>query len=138
LTERWAIMPDEDDASENLTGRRIGSSSTTDSHLLQHDGMRYGMRACITRLGSTAMSITIHLPAELEAELRARLDAQDVELSEFVREAIAEKLDREAPGRPSGYELDKSVFGKHGSGRDDLSTNRKAILGHVLSAKRPH
>jgi hypothetical protein len=46
-----------------------------------------------------------------------------------VREAIAEKLDREATGQPSAYELGKNVFGKYGSGRDDLSTNRKAILG---------
>jgi Arc/MetJ-type ribon-helix-helix transcriptional regulator len=81
------------------------------------------------------MTITVRLPEELEAELRTRLDAQGFELSEFVREAIAEKLDREAAGQPSAYELGKTVFGKHGSGRDDLSTNRKAILGEFLRAK---
>ena len=81
------------------------------------------------------MTITIRLPEELETELRVRLDAHDVGLSEFVREAIAEKLDREASGQPSAYELGKNVFGKHGSGRDDLSTNRKAILGELLRAK---
>ena len=81
------------------------------------------------------MTITIRLPAELEAELRLRLDARGFGLSEFVREAIAEKPDREADGRPSAYELGKNVFGKHGSGRNDLSTNRKAILGELLRAK---
>ena len=81
------------------------------------------------------MTITVRLPEELEAELRTRLDAQGFELSEFVREAIAEKLDREAAEQPSAYELGKEVFGKHGSGRDDLSTNRKAILGELLRAK---
>jgi Arc/MetJ-type ribon-helix-helix transcriptional regulator len=81
------------------------------------------------------MTITIRLPEELEAELRTRLDAQGSGLSEFVREAIAEKLDREAAGKPSAYELGKNVFGKHGSGRDDLSTDRKAILGELLRAK---
>lgn len=81
------------------------------------------------------MTITIRLPEELEAELRTRLDAQGSGLSEFVREAIAEKLDREAAGKPSAYELGKNVFGKHGSGRDDLSTNRRAILGELLRAK---
>jgi len=83
------------------------------------------------------MTITIRLPKELEAELRIRLDAQGFGLSEFVREAIAEKLDREAAGRPSAYELGRNVFGKHGSGRDDLSTNRKAILAELLRAKHP-
>ena len=83
------------------------------------------------------MTITIRLPEELEAELRLRLDAQDFGLSEFVREAIAEKLDREVAGRPSAYELGRNVFGKHGSGRDDLSTNRKAILAELLRAKHP-
>jgi Arc/MetJ-type ribon-helix-helix transcriptional regulator len=81
------------------------------------------------------MTITIRLPEELEAELRTRLDAQGSGLSKFVREAIAEKLDREAAGKPSAYELGKNVFGKHGSGRDDLSTDRKAILGELLRAK---
>ena len=81
------------------------------------------------------MTITIRLPEELEAELRVRLAARGFGLSEFVREAIAEKLDREADGRPSAYELGKNVFGKHGSGRNDLSTNRKAILGELLRAK---
>jgi RHH-type transcriptional regulator, rel operon repressor / antitoxin RelB len=81
------------------------------------------------------MTITVRLPEELEAELRTRLDVQGFELSEFVRQAIAEKLDREAAGQPSAYELGKNVFGKHGSGRDDLSTNRKALLGELLRAK---
>jgi Ribbon-helix-helix protein, copG family len=83
------------------------------------------------------MTITIHLTEELEAELRLRLDALGVGLSEFVREAIAEKLDREAVGKPSAYKLGGNVFGKHGSGRDDLSTNRKAILGGLLCRKHP-
>jgi Arc/MetJ-type ribon-helix-helix transcriptional regulator len=81
------------------------------------------------------MTITIRLPKALERKLRLRLDAQGFALSEFVRNAIAEKLDREASGQPSAYELGRSVFGKHGSGRDDLSTNRKAILDELLRAK---
>ena len=41
------------------------------------------------------MTITVRLPEKLEADLRARLDTLDVGLSEFVRQAIAEKLERE-------------------------------------------
>jgi hypothetical protein len=87
------------------------------------------------RQGSTARSITIRLPEELKAQLR--LGLQGFGLSEFVREAVAEKLDREAAGQLSAYELGKNVFGKHGSGRHDLSTNRKAILAEVLRPKYP-
>jgi len=83
------------------------------------------------------MTITIRLPEELAAKLRHRLDVQGAGVSEFVREAIAEKLDREAARQPSAYELGGNVFGKHGSGRDDLSTNRQAILGELLRPKRP-
>jgi hypothetical protein len=79
------------------------------------------------------MTITLRLPQELEAELRARLDAEGVALSDFVRDAIAEKLQRE-PG-PSAYDLGKDLFGKHGSGRGDLSTKRKAVFDEALRAK---
>jgi hypothetical protein len=82
-----------------------------------------------------SMTITIRLPDDLEAELRLRLEAQDVALSEFVREAIAEKLDRDTTGSPNAYELGKNLFGKYGSGRGDLSSRRKAILGEILRAK---
>jgi Arc/MetJ-type ribon-helix-helix transcriptional regulator len=81
------------------------------------------------------MTITIRLPEKLEADLRARLDAQGVGVSDFVREAIVEKLEREPAKKPTAYDLGKDLFGKHGSGRDDLSTNRKAILGEILRAK---
>jgi len=81
------------------------------------------------------MTITIRLPEKLEDELRARLEAQSIGLSDFVREAITEKLEREQVEKPSAYELGKLLFGRHGSGRDDLSTNRKKILGEILGAK---
>jgi Arc/MetJ-type ribon-helix-helix transcriptional regulator len=78
------------------------------------------------------MTITVRLPVEVETELRARLDGSRAGLSEFVRKAIAEKLQREPAGKRSAYEIGKHLFGKHGSGRDDLSTNRKAILDEIL------
>lgn len=81
------------------------------------------------------MTITVRLPEALDEKLRLRLETERKGLSDFVREAIAEKLDREGPERPSPYELGKNVFGRYGSGRDDLSTNRKAILDELLRAK---
>ena len=81
------------------------------------------------------MTITVRLPVKVEADLRARLDRTRAGLSDFVREAIAEKLDREPSARPSAYEIGKHLFGKYGSGRDDLSTNRRAILDEILAKK---
>ena len=80
------------------------------------------------------MTITIRLPQKLEADLRTRLAARRLALSDFVRDAIAEKLQREPASQPSAYELGKHLFGKHGSGRPELSANRKAVLSEVLRA----
>jgi RHH-type transcriptional regulator, rel operon repressor / antitoxin RelB len=84
------------------------------------------------------VTITIRLPTELEADLRARLEQRRLALSDFVRDAIAEKLQREPGQIPSPYEVGKDLFGKHGSGRNDLSANRKAVLSEVLRAKHRH
>jgi Arc/MetJ-type ribon-helix-helix transcriptional regulator len=81
------------------------------------------------------MTITIRLPTELEADLRARLDRRRVGLSDFVRDAIAEKLKREPAESPSAYDLGKDLFGKYGSGRHDLSSGRNALLNEMLRAK---
>ncbi|HEY7299687.1 MAG TPA: hypothetical protein VH684_17400 [Xanthobacteraceae bacterium] len=81
------------------------------------------------------MTITIRLPMQLEADLRARLDRQGIGLSDFVREAIAEKLEREPARTRTAYDLGKDLFGKHGSGRRDLSSNRKALVDEILRAK---
>jgi len=81
------------------------------------------------------MTITIRLPTRLEAVLRARLHRRGDGLSNFVREAITEKLEREPVEGSSPYAVGKHLFGKHGSGRRDLSTNRKAILNEILRAK---
>jgi hypothetical protein len=82
-----------------------------------------------------SMTITVRLPAKLEASLRSRLDKHKVRLSAFVREAIAEKLEQQPEGRPSAYDIGKELFGRHGSGRHELSSNRKAILSELLRAK---
>jgi RHH-type transcriptional regulator, rel operon repressor / antitoxin RelB len=81
------------------------------------------------------MTITFRLPRKLEADLRARISKDRVRLSDFVRDAIAEKLKHGSARQPSAYDLGKDLFGKYGSGRHDLSSNRKAILDELLRAK---
>jgi hypothetical protein len=82
-----------------------------------------------------AMTITIRLPTKLEKDLRTRLDRRGVRVSDFVRDAIAEKLEREPARAPSAYDLGKDLFGRYGSGRRELSSNRKSILNEILRAK---
>ena len=81
------------------------------------------------------MTITIRLPAKLEANLRARIGRRRIGLSDFVRDAITEKLQREPEPTSSAYENGKDLFGRHGSGRTDLSANRKAVLSEIFGAK---
>jgi len=79
------------------------------------------------------MTISIRLDKSVEEALRRRLQLSGIPLSEFVREAIREKLGKEAD-KPSPYELGKHLFGLYGS-REDLSTNRKQILREILDEK---
>jgi hypothetical protein len=44
-------------------------------------------------------------------------------------------LDKPIDDKPSPYELGKHLFGRYGSGRDDLSINRKHILREILDEK---
>lgn len=81
------------------------------------------------------MTITVRLPKDLEAELRTRLADEDIALSDYVRDAIAEKLRREQERNPSPYELGRELFGKYASGRSDLSENAESILRERLLAK---
>ncbi len=80
------------------------------------------------------MSLSIRLDKSLEESLRRRLQQDGMSLSDFIRDAIREKLIKETD-KPNPYELGQHLFGRYGSGRDDLSTHRKALLREKLNAK---
>ena len=80
------------------------------------------------------MSISIRLDKSVEESLRQRLQFEGISLSNFIREAVCEKLSR-YENRPTPYELGEPVFGRYSSGCDDLSINRKALLRETLNAK---
>ena len=82
------------------------------------------------------MTITVRLPEDLEAELLARLAASGSKLSDFVREAIGEKLEREQATEPSAFEAGRHRFGRYGSGRGDLSENADRLVAEKIRAKR--
>jgi Arc/MetJ-type ribon-helix-helix transcriptional regulator len=80
------------------------------------------------------MSISIRLDKSVEESLRQRLQSEGISLSNFIREAVCEKLSR-YENRPTPYELGEHFFGRYNSGCDDLSSNRKALLREKLNAK---
>lgn len=80
------------------------------------------------------MSISIRLDKSIEESLRRRLQDDGVSMSDFIRDAIREKL-ATYEVKLTPYELGKDLFGRSSSGRDDLSSNRKAILREKLNAK---
>lgn len=83
------------------------------------------------------MTITVKLPDKLEAELKARVDAQKLELSEFVRQAIAEKLAREpVAAEPSAYEKYLEIYRGWSSGETDRAERAEEILRARSDAKR--
>lgn len=82
------------------------------------------------------MTITIRLPDETEAKLKARLEKGDVALSEFVRQAITEKLEREPKvGHPTPYEVLQQNFEGYASGETDRSERAEDILRTELKAR---
>lgn len=80
------------------------------------------------------MTVSLRLEETLEAELKRRLARDGVPLSDFVRQAIREKLEREAqPADP--YTLGQALFGRHASGEPDRSQRRKQLIRERLHAR---
>ena len=80
------------------------------------------------------MSISVRLDKELEQTLRIQAARAEVAISDFIREAIKEKLARmELAASP--YELGKDSFGKYSSGQSELSANRKKLIRERLHAQ---
>ena len=84
------------------------------------------------------MSITITLPVELETTLKERVATAGGSVDAFVRDAVQEKLEREArpPRKLTPFEAGREVFGRHSSGRSDLSENADAIVSEIIRGKR--
>ena len=83
------------------------------------------------------MTITVRLPDELETKLRDKLDKEQIALSEYVRQAIAEKLEREpAPAKASAYDIWQQCFDGWSSGESDRAERIEDILKERFDAKR--
>lgn len=79
------------------------------------------------------MLISIRLEEFLETELRLHLQHEGVALSEFVHEAISEKLAKERH-TISPYELGQDLFGRYARGDNQRSVKRKRIIREKIHA----
>ncbi len=78
--------------------------------------------------------ISLRLPPELEVKINSLARAEGRSRSEIVKESIEEYIERHT-AMLTPYELGKDLFGKSGSGKGDLSTNRKKYLSQLLKNK---
>ena len=80
------------------------------------------------------MTVSLRLEETLDAALRQRLAQDEISLSDFIRQAICEKLERDQqPVDP--YTLGRPLFGRHASGEPDRSQRRKPIIRERLHAQ---
>jgi predicted DNA-binding protein len=80
------------------------------------------------------MTLTVRLDEELEGKLRKLAAREGESLSEFVRRAVEDRVQR-VESKKTPYELGKHLFGRFSSGRSDLSTRSKEIFREKMRAK---
>lgn len=81
------------------------------------------------------MAISLRLDKKLENQLSKVANSEGKSKSDLVRTLIAEFLSNKR-SQPSSWDLGKDVFGRYGSGKGNLSINRKSILREKLNAKK--
>jgi len=81
------------------------------------------------------MTLSLRLEKELAKRLETAASARGVSKSELVRQCVQRYLDEDEQA-PSAWEMGRHLFGKHGSGRSDLSENCEEILREKFGAKK--
>jgi RHH-type rel operon transcriptional repressor/antitoxin RelB len=81
------------------------------------------------------MSISLRLDGDLERELNKQARVIGIPKSELIRNLISDFLKKKSE-KLTPWELGKNLFGREGSGRGNLSTERKSILKEKLHAKK--
>jgi RHH-type rel operon transcriptional repressor/antitoxin RelB len=79
--------------------------------------------------------ITLRLDPNLEKSLTQLANQRGVSKSEIIRKSLALYMEQLARSELSPWELGKDLFGKHGSGDGNLSSQRKQILSDRLKEK---
>ena len=81
--------------------------------------------------------LSVRLPEELEKRVKQIATAERRTKTEIVRAALEVYV--ESKGKVgSSYDLGKGLFGRHGSGRSDLSVSYKGKVKERIRAKYTH
>ncbi len=81
------------------------------------------------------MSISLRLDSKLERDLNNYARMIGMPKSELIRNLISDFVKKKSR-KLTSWELGKKVFGREGSGRGNLSMDRKSILKEKLNAKK--
>jgi predicted DNA-binding protein len=81
--------------------------------------------------------LSVRLPEELERKVKQIAIAERRTKTEIVRAALEVYVESKGKVR-SSYDLGKNVFGRHGSGRGDLSVSYKSKVKERIRAKYTH
>ncbi|OGL46743.1 MAG: hypothetical protein A2161_18330 [Candidatus Schekmanbacteria bacterium RBG_13_48_7] len=81
------------------------------------------------------MAISLRLDSKLDQELSKCAEFMGTSKSELIRILIDDFVKKNAK-RLSPWELGKDFFGREGSGKSNLSVDRKTILKEKLDAKK--
>ena len=78
--------------------------------------------------------ITLRLDQQLEQLLENTAKNLDLTKSELIRRSILDYIGRLKP--QNAWDVGQDLFGKHASGRSDLSARRKELVKEKIRAKR--
>jgi RHH-type transcriptional regulator, rel operon repressor / antitoxin RelB len=78
--------------------------------------------------------ITLRLDPKLDHIVSITAKNLGLSKSELVRKSLVEYIGK--LNKHNAWEAGKDLFGRHSSGNNDLSSNRKALLKEKIRAKR--
>ena len=78
--------------------------------------------------------ITLRLGPELEQQVNLTAKMLGLTRSELIRKSLVDYIEKQE--KQNAWEAGSDLFGKYASGRNDLSSNRKALLKDKIRAKR--
>ena len=78
--------------------------------------------------------ITLRLDPQLEKTVNNLAKQMQISRSELVRQSIFAFIEKQEKSSP--WELGRDFFGKHASGQNNLSVDRKTLIKEKIKAKR--
>ena len=77
--------------------------------------------------------LTLRLDKNLENQVKTTASQLGISKSELIRISVSEYIQKQQ--KPNAWELGNELFGKHASGKGDLSANRKTLMKEKVKAK---